>query len=160
MYECIYIFHVQNLQIHKIKILISLPLILSCPHFLSHSIKKKTFLIYTIYSRYVFHGSVTSVGCLVDRLVGHNFQEGHAICQLLLHHTLPIYKTAFRIHLILMWIRIRILGSTFGKSGSGSGSSDPPFHNSGSGSGSSDPHLEKVDPDPDLDPSTLNIFRL
>ena len=94
-----------------------------------------------------FIGSVTSVGCLVDRLVGHNFQEGHAICQLLLHNTLPIYKTAFRIHLILMWIRIRIriLGSTFGKSGSGS--SDPPFHNSGSGS--SDPHLEKVDPDPD-----------
>ena len=85
-----------------------------------------------------FIGSVTSVGCLVDRLVGHNFQEGHAICQLLLHNTLPIYKTAFRIHLILMWIRIRILGSTFGKSGSGSGSSDP--------------HLEKVDPDPD--PST------
>ena len=39
---------------------------------------------------------------------------------------------------------IRILGSTFGKSGSGS--SDPPFRNSGSGS--SDPHLEKVDPDP------------
>ena len=68
------------------------------------------------------------------------------------------FVTAFRIHLILMWIRIRILGSTFGKSGSGSGSSDPPFHNSGSGS--SDPHLEKVDPDPDLDPSTLNIFRL
>ena len=65
-------------------------------------------------------------------------------------------QSAFRIHLILMWIRIRIriLGSTFGKSGSGS--SDPPFHNSGSGS--SDPHLEKVDPD--LDPSTLNIFRL
>ena len=53
---------------------------------------------------------------------------------------------AFRIHLILTWIRIRILGSTFGKSGSGSGSSDPPFRNSGSGS--SDPHLEKVDPDP------------
>ena len=66
------------------------------------------------------------------------------------------YISAFRIHLILTWIRI--LGSTFGKSGSGS--SDPPFHNSGSGSGSSDPHLEKVDPDPDLDPSTLNIFRL
>ena len=42
------------------------------------------------------------------------------------------FVTAFRIHLILMWIRIRILGSTFGKSGSGS----------------SDPHLEKVDPDP------------
>ena len=69
-------------------------------------------------------------------------------------------NAAFRIHLILMWIRIRILGSTFGKSGSGSGSSDPPFHDSGSGSGSSDPHLEKVDPDPDLDPSTLNIFQL
>ena len=33
---------------------------------------------------------------------------------------------------------------------------EPPFRNSGSGS--SDPHLEKVDPD--LDPSTLNIFRL
>ena len=47
-----------------------------------------------------------------------------------------------RIHLILTWIRI--LGSTFGNSGSGS--SDPPFRNSGSGS--SDPHLEKVDPDP------------
>ena len=46
------------------------------------------------------------------------------------------------------WIRIRILGSTFGKSGSGCGSSDPPFRNSGSGSGSSDPHLEKVDPNP------------
>merc|ERR1712049_35782 len=44
------------------------------------------------------------------------------------------------------WIRIQILGSTFGKSGSGSGSSDPPFRNSGSGS--SDPHLEKVDRDP------------
>ena len=41
---------------------------------------------------------------------------------------------AFRIHLILTWILIRILGSTFGKSGSRSGSSDP--------------HLEKVDPDP------------
>ena len=54
------------------------------------------------------------------------------------------FKSAFRIHLILMWIRIRILGSTFGKSGSGSGSSDPPFHNSGSGSW--DPHLVKVDP--------------
>ena len=50
----------------------------------------------------------------------------------------------FRIHLILTWIWIRILGSTFGKSGSGS--SDPPFRNIGSGS--SDPHLEKVDPDP------------
>ena len=54
------------------------------------------------------------------------------------------FLPAFRIHLILTWIRIRILGSTFGKSGSGS--SDPPFRNSGSGS--SDPHLEKVDPDP------------
>ena len=53
-------------------------------------------------------------------------------------------KAAFRIHLILTWIRIQILGSTFGKSGSGS--SDPPFRNSGDGS--SDPHLEKVDPDP------------
>ena len=53
-------------------------------------------------------------------------------------------KAAFRIHLILTWIRIRILRSTFGKSGSGS--SDPPFRNSGSGS--SDPHFEKVDPDP------------
>ena len=51
--------------------------------------------------------------------------------------------------LILTWIRIRILGSTFGKSGSGSGYSDPPFRNSGSGSGSSDPRLEKVVPDPD-----------
>jgi len=51
---------------------------------------------------------------------------------------------AFRIHLILTWIRIRILGSTFGKSGSGS--LDPPFRNSGSGP--SDPRLEKVDPDP------------
>ena len=49
-------------------------------------------------------------------------------------------------HLILTWIRIQILGSTFGNSGSGS--SDPPFRNSGSGSGSSVPHLEKVDPDP------------
>ena len=57
-------------------------------------------------------------------------------------------SAAFRIHLILPWIRIQILGSTFGKSGSGSRSSDPPFRNSGSGSGSSDPHLEKVDPDP------------
>ena len=57
-------------------------------------------------------------------------------------HFLP----AFLIHLILTWIRIRILGSTFGKSGSGSGSSYPPFRNSGSGS--SDPHLEKVDPNP------------
>ena len=56
------------------------------------------------------------------------------------------YYQAFRIHLILTWIRIRILGSTFGKSGSRSGSSVPPFRNSGSGS--SDPHLEKVDPDP------------
>ena len=73
---------------------------------------------------------------------------------------MQVLTAAFRIHLILMWIqiRIRILGSTFGKSGSGS--SDPPFHNSGFGSGSSDPHLEKVDPDPDLDPITLNIFRL
>ena len=34
------------------------------------------------------------------------------------------------------------MGSTFGKSGSGS--SDSPFRNSGSGS--LDPHLEKVDP--------------
>ena len=42
------------------------------------------------------------------------------------------YVSAFRIHIILTWIRIRILGSTFGKSGSGS--SDPPFRNSGSGS--------------------------
>ena len=57
-------------------------------------------------------------------------------------------KSAFRIHLILTWIRIRILGSTFGKSGTGSGSSDPPFRNSGSGSGYLDPHSEKVDPDP------------
>ena len=56
------------------------------------------------------------------------------------------FYAAFRIHLILTWIRIRILGSTFGKIGSGSGSSDPPFRNSGSGS--SDPHLEKVDPEP------------
>ena len=55
-------------------------------------------------------------------------------------------SAAFWIHLILPWIRIQILGSTFGKSGSGSGYSDPPFCNSGSGS--SDPHLEKVDPDP------------
>ena len=54
------------------------------------------------------------------------------------------FQPAFRIHLILTWIRIRILGSIFGKSGSES--SDPPFRNSGSGS--SDPHLEKVDPDP------------
>ena len=53
-----------------------------------------------------------------------------------------IISAAFRINLILMWIRI--LGSTFGKSGSRS--SDPPFRNSGSGS--SDPHLEKLDPDP------------
>ena len=53
-------------------------------------------------------------------------------------------SAAFRIRLILPWIRIQILGSTFGKSGSGS--SDPPFRNSGAGS--SDPHLEKVDPDP------------
>ena len=60
--------------------------------------------------------------------------------------TFPRLQSAFRIHLILTWIRI--LGSTFEKSGSGSGSSDPPFRNSGSGSGSSDPHLEKVDPDP------------
>merc|ERR1711860_51651 len=45
---------------------------------------------------------------------------------------LESFLPAFRIHLILTWIRIRILGSTFGKSGSGS----------------SDPHLEKVDPDP------------
>ena len=42
------------------------------------------------------------------------------------------FPSAFRIHLILTWIRIQILGSTFGKSGSES----------------SDPHLEKVDPDP------------
>ena len=61
---------------------------------------------------------------------------------LLLIHTKQ--KSSFRIHLILTWIRIRILGSIFGKSGSGS--SDPPFRNSGSRS--SDPHLEKVDPDP------------
>ena len=39
---------------------------------------------------------------------------------------------AFRIHLFLTWIRIRILGSRFGKSGSGS----------------SDPPLEIVDPNP------------
>ena len=49
-------------------------------------------------------------------------------------------------------------GIHIGKSGYGSESSDPPFRNSGSGS--SDPHLKKVDPDPDLDPSTLNIFRI
>ena len=62
------------------------------------------------------------------------------------------------IHFILTWIRIRILGSTFGYSGSGS--SDPIFGNRGSGS--SDPHLEivdpdpgfGVDPDPDPDPGT------
>ena len=53
-----------------------------------------------------------------------------------------LLEAAFRIHLILT--RIRILGSTFGKSGSGS--SEPPFRNSGSGS--LDPHLEKVDPVP------------
>ena len=48
-------------------------------------------------------------------------------------------QTAFRIHLILLWIRI--LRSKFGKSGSGS--SDPPGSKLGkSGSGS------KVDPDP------------
>ena len=41
-------------------------------------------------------------------------------------------KITLQIHLILTWIRIRILGSTFGNSGSGS--SDPPFRNSGSGS--------------------------
>ena len=41
-------------------------------------------------------------------------------------------SAAFLIHLILTWIRIRILGSTFRKSGSGS----------------SDPGLEKMDPDP------------
>ena len=46
------------------------------------------------------------------------------------------------IHIWEKWIRI--LGFTFGKSGSGS--SDPPFRNSGSGS--LDPHLEKVDPVP------------
>ena len=54
------------------------------------------------------------------------------------------FSAALRIHLIVTWIRIRILGSTLGKSGSGS--SDPTFRNSGSES--SDPHLEKVDPDP------------
>ena len=70
------------------------------------------------------------VGLLVSRLVGRS--------------DIISSKAAFRIHLILTWIRIRILGSTLGKSGSGS--SDPPFSNSGSGS--SDPHLEKVDPDP------------
>ena len=62
-------------------------------------------------------------------------------------------KAAFRIHLILTWIRIRILRSTFGKSGSGS--SDPPFRNSGSGS--SDPHLEKVDLDLDPGPKWIRI---
>ena len=46
------------------------------------------------------------------------------------------------IHIGEKWIRI--LGSTLGKSGSGS--SDPHLRNSGSGS--SDPHLEKVDPGP------------
>ena len=59
-------------------------------------------------------------------------------------NSVEILKAAFRIHLILTWIRI--LGSTFWKSGFGYGSSDPPFRNSGSGS--SDPRLEKVDPDP------------
>ena len=59
--------------------------------------------------------------------------------------TLPI-TAALRIHLFLTWIRIRILGSTFGKSGSGS--SDPPFWNSGSDG--SDPPLEIVDRDPGL----------
>ena len=72
--------------------------------------------------------------------------------------------SAFWIHLFLtwIWIRIQILESTFGKSGSRS--SDPPFHKSGSGS--SAPDLEKVDPDlgpkVDLDPRTyysiLHIF--
>ena len=42
------------------------------------------------------------------------------------------FKAVLRIHLILTWIRI--LGSTFGKSDSGSRSSNP--------------HLEKVDPEP------------
>ena len=53
--------------------------------------------------------------------------------------------SAFWIHLFLtwIWIRIQILESTFGKSGSRS--SDLPFHKSGSGS--SAPDLEKMDPD-------------
>ena len=50
--------------------------------------------------------------------------------------------------LILTWIRIRILGSTFGYSESGSWSSDRPYGNNGSGSWSSGPPLEIVDPDP------------
>ena len=64
----------------------------------------------------------------------------------------------FRIHLILMWTRIRIFESTFGYSGSGS--SDPPFGNSRSGS--PDPPLEIVDPDPgpDPDPAPGNYFSL
>ena len=53
------------------------------------------------------------------------------------HEGAGYFSAALRIHLILTWIRI--LGSTFGKSGSGS--SDPPFRNTGSGS--SAPRLEK-----------------
>ena len=67
-----------------------------------------------------------------------------------------MFEAAFRIHLILTWIRIRILGSTFGKSGSGS--SDPPFRNGGSGS--SDQHLEKVDPDPKWIRIRVPIFHI
>ena len=46
-----------------------------------------------------------------------------------------LFFPALRIHLILTWIRIRILGSTFGNSGSWS--SDPLFRNTWSGSSDS-----------------------
>jgi len=77
-----------------------------------------------------------------------------------------MYNAVLWIHFILTWIRIRILGSTFGYSGSGS--SDPIFGNRGSGSGSSDPHLEivdpdpgfRVDPDPDPDPDPGTYFSI
>ena len=112
----------------------------------------------TFHARKLLNGELRT---LQQRLL---FSNIYFIFMVMMNQTILQFKAAFRIHLILMWIRIRIriririLGSTFGKSGSGS--SDPPFHNSGSGSASSDPHLEKVDLDPDLDQSTLNIFRL
>jgi len=42
-------------------------------------------------------------------------------------HIIISFLLALWIHLILTWIRIRILGFTFGYSGSGSGLSDPPL---------------------------------
>ena len=95
-----------------------------------------------------WHYPTSTPGSMLMEVICLTVSEGEcrSITRLwILQKYIYLYRIpAFRIHLILTWIRI--LGSTFGKSGSGS--SDPPFRNSGSRTGSSDPHLEKVDPDP------------